>query len=55
MGPVARGLYAFVSPVVALALGVAVFGEPLGVYELAGSFTMLFAAGLAMRPRPSTK
>lgn len=51
-GPSRAGLYAFVSPVVALALGVALFDEQLGAYELAGSVIMLFAAGLAMR-RPA--
>jgi drug/metabolite transporter (DMT)-like permease len=49
-GPSRAGLYAFVSPVVAVAVGVALFGEPFGAYEITGSAVMLFAAGLAMRP-----
>jgi drug/metabolite transporter (DMT)-like permease len=49
-GPSRAGLYAFVSPIVAVALGVALFGEPFGAYELTGSAVMLFAAGLAMKP-----
>ena len=48
-GPTRAGLYAFVSPVIAVAIGVAVFAEPFGAYELAGSTIMLGAAALAMR------
>lgn len=42
------GLYAFVSPVVAVILGVLVYGEVFGAAELAGSALMLAAAWLAM-------
>lgn len=50
------GLYAFVSPVVALGLGAVVFGEPLGVREAAGAGLMLAAAAAAVwRPQdPAT-
>lgn len=53
-GPSRAGLYAFVSPVVALGLGVAVFGESVGAIELIGSAVMLAAAAFAIhRPTPS--
>jgi drug/metabolite transporter (DMT)-like permease len=45
------GLYAFVSPVVALILGTLVFAEPLTWREATGAGVMLLAAALAMRPR----
>jgi drug/metabolite transporter (DMT)-like permease len=48
-GAFRAGLYAFVSPVVALALGAAVFGESIGWRELAGAATMLAGAAVAMR------
>lgn len=48
-GPTRAGLYAFVSPIIAVALGVAVFAEPFGAFEVAGSTLMLSAAALAMR------
>ncbi len=48
-GPARAGLYAFVSPIIAVVLGVLVFGEPFGTYEIAGSFILLSAAALAMR------
>jgi drug/metabolite transporter (DMT)-like permease len=54
-GPGRAGLYAFVSPVVAVVLGVVAFGEPFGVYELFGSAIMLFSAAMALRrPEPVT-
>ncbi len=46
-GPSQAGLYAFVSPLIAVALGVAVFDETFGPYEIAGSAIMLSAVGLA--------
>lgn len=46
------GLYAFVSPVVALGLGAAVFDEPLGAREALGAALMLAAAAAAVRPAP---
>jgi drug/metabolite transporter (DMT)-like permease len=48
-GAFRAGLYAFVSPVVALALGAAVFGELVGWRELAGAASMLAGAAVAMR------
>jgi drug/metabolite transporter (DMT)-like permease len=48
------GLYAFVSPLVALALGWLLFGEPVGWREGAGAVIMLVAAALAMAP-PASK
>jgi drug/metabolite transporter (DMT)-like permease len=48
------GLYAFVSPVIALIVGWLLFAEPLGWREAAGAVIMLSAAALAMalRARP---
>ena len=48
-GAFRAGLYAFVSPVVALAAGALVFGESVGWRELAGAATMLAGAAVAMR------
>lgn len=48
-GPTRAGLYAFVSPIIAVVLGVFVFDEPFGAYEIAGSTIMLAGAALAMR------
>ena len=48
-GPTRAGLYAFVSPIIAVALGVYAFAEPFGAHEIGGSLLMLAAAGLAMR------
>ena len=48
------GLYAFVSPVVALIAGTVAFGEPLGLGEIVGAAAMLAGAALAM-PRPPLK
>jgi drug/metabolite transporter (DMT)-like permease len=42
------GLYAFISPVIALVLGWLAFGEPIGWREIAGAVLMLAAAGLAL-------
>jgi drug/metabolite transporter (DMT)-like permease len=47
------GLYAFVSPIVALALGALLFAEPIGWREAVGAAIMLGAAALAMA-RPAT-
>ena len=47
------GLYAFISPVVALTVGWYAFAEPLGWREAAGAAIMLLAAALAMRPASS--
>jgi drug/metabolite transporter (DMT)-like permease len=56
-GAFRAGLYAFVSPVVALALGAIVFDEHVGWRELAGATAMLAGAAVAMRrpqPRPAS-
>ena len=47
-GPTRAGLYAFVSPIVAVILGVVVLDESLGPFEVIGSAIMLGAAALAM-------
>jgi drug/metabolite transporter (DMT)-like permease len=46
------GLYSFVSPVVALALGAVIYGEPLTWRELTGGAVMLLAAAIAVARRP---
>jgi drug/metabolite transporter (DMT)-like permease len=48
-GAFRAGLYAFVSPAVAVAAGVAVLSEPFGWSEAAGSLLMFGAAALALR------
>ena len=48
-GPTRAGLYAFVSPIIAVVLGIMVFNESFGSYEIVGSAIMLTAAALAMR------
>lgn len=48
-GMARAGLYAFVSPVVALAIGRILFGERIGVVEIAGTGLLLCAAGLSLR------
>lgn len=45
------GTYAFVSPVIAVVLGVMLFGEHAGWSDLAGMVLMLGGAALALRPR----
>jgi drug/metabolite transporter (DMT)-like permease len=45
------GLYSFVSPVVALALGAILFGEPLTWREMTGAAVMLCAAWIAVSRR----
>src|SRR5258708_1500757 len=52
-GAARAGLYAFVSPVVALVLGALVFGEPLTWRELTGAALMLLAAAIAVMRRPA--
>jgi len=47
------GLYAFVSPVVALLLGFLVYGEPLTWREIVGGAITLAAAAIALAPRTS--
>ncbi len=43
------GTYAFISPVIAVLLGIAVFGERMSVEDAVGMALMLGAAGLALR------
>jgi drug/metabolite transporter (DMT)-like permease len=50
--PVRAGMYAFVSPVIAVALGALVYGERLAAHQVAGGLVMLGAAWLALR-RPA--
>jgi drug/metabolite transporter (DMT)-like permease len=45
------GAYAFVSPVIAVVLGMTLFGEHADWSDLVGMVLMLAAAGLALRPR----
>jgi drug/metabolite transporter (DMT)-like permease len=47
-GPLSAGMYAFVSPVIAVALGALVFAEAFGPVEALGSLLMLGAARLAL-------
>lgn len=50
------GLYAFVSPIVALVVGHLAFGEPIGAVEIGGALMMLGASALATyraKPKPS--
>lgn len=47
-GPLSAGMYAFVSPVIAVALGALVFAESFGPAEALGSLLMLGAARLAL-------
>jgi drug/metabolite transporter (DMT)-like permease len=49
-GPGRAGLYAFVSPIVAVLVGVVVYHEPFGGFEILGSAFMLGAAALAFQP-----
>ncbi|MBV9784002.1 MAG: EamA family transporter [Acidisphaera sp.] len=44
------GTYAFVSPVISVLLGIAVFGERVQVTDAVGMVLMLAAAGLVLRP-----
>jgi drug/metabolite transporter (DMT)-like permease len=50
-GPTPAGMYAFVTPVVAAALGAAVLGERLGAREALGGAVLLGAAALVLPPR----
>ncbi|MBZ9865814.1 EamA family transporter [Mesorhizobium sp. CA15] len=54
-GTARAGLYAFISPIVALAVGVWLFGEKVGAAEIGGAALLLVAAGLALfgRDRPN--
>jgi drug/metabolite transporter (DMT)-like permease len=50
-GPTRAGMYAFVSPLVAVALGTWLLGERLGPLEWIGGAAMLAAAGLVLPGR----
>lgn len=50
-GAFRAGLYAFVSPVIAVSTGVLVLQEPFGWREAAGAALMFGAAALALRPK----
>ena len=51
-GAFRAGLYAFVSPAVAVAVGSVALGEPFGVAEATGMAVMLTATALVLRPEP---
>lgn len=51
-GPFRAGLYAFVSPVIAVAIGTVWAGEPFAVPEALGMGVMLSATALALRSSP---
>ncbi|HET8997364.1 MAG TPA: EamA family transporter [Acetobacteraceae bacterium] len=54
-GPTRTGTYAFVSPVIAVVLGCALFGEQVDWGDAAGMLLMLLGAGLALRPAALAK
>ncbi len=43
------GTYAFISPIIAVVLGAALFGEVVGPSDVAGMILMLAAAGMVLR------
>ncbi|HEY5299360.1 MAG TPA: EamA family transporter, partial [Acetobacteraceae bacterium] len=43
------GTYAFISPIIAVVLGAALFGEVVGPSDVAGMILMLMAAGMVLR------
>jgi drug/metabolite transporter (DMT)-like permease len=45
------GMYAFISPIIAVFLGMVTYGEPVGLIDVVGMAAMLAAAGIAMRRR----
>jgi drug/metabolite transporter (DMT)-like permease len=53
-GTARAGAYAFVSPIVAVALGVAIFHEPVTRTDAAGMAIMLAGAWLTLRPVTQT-
>ena len=48
-GAFRAGLYAFISPVIAVGAGVVVLAEPFGPAEAAGALLMFAAAAIALR------
>lgn len=55
IGASRAGSYAFVSPVIAVALGAAVFAERITVMDVIGIIVMLSGACLAMSGAPATE
>lgn len=53
-GAFRAGLYAFVSPIIAVSVGTLWAGEPFGWPEAAGMTVMLAATGLVIRREPAT-
>ncbi|MER9652210.1 EamA family transporter [Mesorhizobium sp. M0152] len=47
-GSVRAGLYAFISPIIALVAGALLFGETVGIPEVIGAILLLIAAGVAL-------
>jgi len=47
-GTARAGLYAFISPIIALAAGAGFFGEFIGPAEIGGAILLLLAAGIAL-------
>ncbi|MBV9890049.1 MAG: EamA family transporter [Rhizobacter sp.] len=54
-GAFRAGLYAFVSPGIAVAVGVVVLGERFGWVEVAGGVVMFAAAAIAFAPPPGSR
>ena len=54
IGASRAGSYAFVSPVIAVALGATVFAEQITVMDVIGIIVMLRGAYLAMSGAPAT-
>ncbi|CAH1672782.1 Permease of the drug/metabolite transporter (DMT) superfamily [Hyphomicrobiales bacterium] len=52
-GAFRAGLYAFISPAIAVAVGVLALHEPFGWSEAAGALLMFGAAAIALRRRPA--
>lgn len=53
-GPTRAGMYAFVTPIIATALGTLVLHERLGAMEVAGTVVLLSAAALVIPNRSAT-
>jgi len=51
-GAFRAGLYAFISPMIAVAIGVVALGEPFGIFEALGMAVMFGATALAIGPEP---
>ena len=55
IGASRAGAFAFVSPVIAVLLGIFTYGEKVGFIEFVGMAVMLFAAFLALREPQDSK